>query len=114
MTKFFRFSCVVLMLVTVGAALAMGQVTTGTISGTVKNASEAVLPGSTVTVKSLDTGVERTVLTDDAGLYRITNLALGTYEITASLDGRSRGSAGIISDTTTTARQIQFGLRLVF
>ncbi|MBI2822597.1 MAG: TonB-dependent receptor, partial [Acidobacteria bacterium] len=45
------------------------------------------LPGSTVTVKSVDTGIERVVLTDDAGRYRVSNLALGLYEVTAGLPG---------------------------
>ncbi|MBI2822875.1 MAG: carboxypeptidase regulatory-like domain-containing protein, partial [Acidobacteria bacterium] len=61
----------------------LAQLTTGTISGTVQDETHAILPGSTVTVKSVDTGIERVVLTDDAGRYRVSNLALGLYEVTA-------------------------------
>lgn len=66
---------------------AYAQVTTGTISGMVADETGAVLPGSSVTVRSVDTGLERSLLSDDEGRYRVSNLALGSYEVTASLSG---------------------------
>ena len=46
-------------------ALARAQDTTGTILGTVTDASGAVLPGVTVTVKNIDTSQARTVVSDE-------------------------------------------------
>jgi hypothetical protein len=43
------------------------QVTTATILGSVRDDSGAVLPGVSVTVKHLDTGATRVVVTDDEG-----------------------------------------------
>ncbi|MBI4455908.1 MAG: TonB-dependent receptor [Acidobacteria bacterium] len=65
----------------------LGQVTTATILGTVKDDSGAVLPGVSVAVKHVDTGAVRTVVTDDEGRYHAPNLALGNYEVEAELAG---------------------------
>ena len=67
-------------------ALVQGQ-TTASVFGTVSDATGAVLPGATVTVTNVDTGVTRTVLTDDEGRYQAVNLALGSYEVSGELVG---------------------------
>src|SRR5881628_872808 len=69
------------------AALAVAQVTTGTISGTVTDATGAVVPGVNVSLKSVEKGISRTVRTDEGGRYRAPELALGSYEITAEASG---------------------------
>jgi hypothetical protein len=46
-----------------------------------------VLPGVTVTVVNTDTGTNRSVVTNEAGLYRATLLPLGTYRVSAELQG---------------------------
>lgn len=67
--------------------LGLAQVSTGTISGVVRDASEAVIPGATVTVKNVDTGMTRTVTTDEQGRYSAPDLAVGAYEMQAGLSG---------------------------
>lgn len=67
--------------------LLLAQLTTATISGTAKDETEAILPGATITIRNLDTGITRTVITDSEGRYRAANLSLGNYEVTASLAG---------------------------
>ncbi|MDA2935294.1 carboxypeptidase regulatory-like domain-containing protein, partial [Acidobacteria bacterium AH-259-D05] len=69
------------------SSLAWAQVTRGTISGTVKDETGALIPGVEVIVTNIDTGATRTVLTGDEGLYIATDLALGNYEVEASLAG---------------------------
>src|ERR1700756_3591781 len=69
------------------SAIALGQVTTGTISGTVSDSTGAVIPGVTVTLTSTEKGISRTVFTDEGGRYRAPELALGSYEITTELPG---------------------------
>ena len=63
------------------------QVTTGTISGTVKDTSGAVLPGAKVVVLNEGTGISRTVETDAAGRYSAPSLSLGNYRVTGSQEG---------------------------
>lgn len=67
--------------------IALAQVTTATLSGTAKDATAAVLPGVTVTVKNVETGVTRTVVSDDQGRYHAPNLSVGGYQVTAELQG---------------------------
>lgn len=57
------------------------------ISGTVTDATGAVLPGALVTIKNLDTGIARTIVTDDSGSYRAPQLSPGNYEVRAELQG---------------------------
>ena len=59
------------------------------ISGTVKDASGAVLPGVEIKVTQTDTGVNRTTVTDETGSYALPNLPVGPYRFEASLGGFS-------------------------
>ncbi len=63
------------------------QTLVGQISGTVTDASKAVLPGATVTIVNVQTQISRTATTDERGAYIITNLPPGTYNVTAELQG---------------------------
>jgi len=86
MRSFKRIEAVLAMLVLV-LALAFAQ---ASITGTVRDASGAVLPGVTVEASSpaLIEKVRATV-TDGEGLYRIVDLRPGTYTITSTLPGFS-------------------------
>jgi hypothetical protein len=67
--------------------LVWSQVNTGTISGTVRDASGAVLPGASVAVLNQDTGITRTVTSNAAGRYAAPALSLGNYQVTTQLAG---------------------------
>jgi hypothetical protein len=69
------------------AAWAQATATTGQIEGTVSDQSGGVLPGVSVTVRNPDTGFTRTAVSDEGGLYRLSLLPLGTYDLTAELQG---------------------------
>ena len=69
------------------SSVAWAQVTRGRLSGTVSDETGALIPGVEVTVNNLDTGGTRTVLTGDEGRYVATDLALGNYEVEATLAG---------------------------
>src|SRR2546426_10607470 len=73
------------LLVVTGVAAA--QVTTGSISGTVKDSAGAVLPGVSIKLTNTDTGVTRVVIADEVGRYNAPQLSLGGYEIAAELPG---------------------------
>ncbi|MBN2321107.1 MAG: TonB-dependent receptor, partial [Acidobacteria bacterium] len=57
------------------------------IGGTVMDESEGVLPGATVTVTNVATGISREVFTDESGVFNIVGLQVGNYTVTAELDG---------------------------
>ena len=69
------------------AVVARGQVTTGTISGIVADSSGAVLPGAKVTILHEETGITRAAVADAAGRYGVPSLAVGSYKVTAGMDG---------------------------
>jgi len=60
---------------------------TGTITGTVKDATGAVIPGVNVTATNVSTGVRRTALTNPSGAYVIPALQVGSYRMQASHTG---------------------------
>jgi Carboxypeptidase regulatory-like domain/TonB-dependent Receptor Plug Domain/TonB dependent receptor len=63
------------------------QKITGDIEGNVTDSSGAVVPGATVTALNVDTGLSRTANTSGSGNYRINDLAIGNYKITAEAAG---------------------------
>ena len=69
------------------ALVAEAQLTTGTLTGSVSDPSGAAVPGATVTVKNVDTGVSRTTTTGPTGRYEAPNLPVGSYEVSASATG---------------------------
>src|SRR3954464_7398166 len=68
-------------------AFAQSQGANGAIEGIVSDSSGGVLPGVTVTITNLDTGTERSVVSNEKGLYRAPLLPLGKYRVVAELQG---------------------------
>src|SRR5438874_8731280 len=78
------------------SGIVWGQAT-AQISGTVRDQSGAVLPGVEVTATQTDTGIARTVVTNETGSYVLSNLALGRYRFEAALAGfRTFVQTGIV------------------
>ncbi len=68
------------------AALAQSA-TAGAISGTVTDASGALLPGAIVTVTRPETGVKKTVKANSSGEFRVNDLSPATYTVDITVDG---------------------------
>ena len=73
-----------------GTAYGQSQAINGTIEGTVKDASGAVLPGVTVTITNTETGSQRVVVTNESGVFRAPLLQLGRFTVSAELSGFSK------------------------
>ena len=71
----------------IGSPDVLAQLTTATMSGTIKDSSGGVLPGVAVTIKHVETGIARSVVTDADGRYEAASLPLGDYEVRAELSG---------------------------
>src|SRR5260370_38542347 len=69
------------------AASAPAQTFRGTILGTVTDQSGASVGGAKVTVRNVDTGLERESVTTDAGNYRVSALSIGNYSVTIEKPG---------------------------
>ena len=83
-----QFTRGVLVLLALGVAASGSAQTLGTIAGTVKDATGAVLPGVSVEVSS-PALIEkvRSVTTDGAGAYAVVSLPVGTYAVSFTLPG---------------------------
>jgi hypothetical protein len=57
------------------------------VVGVVKDTSGGVMPGATVTARNSETGLTRSVVSDEAGAFRLPALPPGLYAVTAALDG---------------------------
>jgi hypothetical protein len=66
---------------------AYAQQTTGNIAGRAEDEQRAAVPGVTVTARNASTGFVRTAVSDAEGLYRLTALPVGDYELQAELSG---------------------------
>ena len=64
-----------------------GQLVSGNLTGTVFDATGAVVPNATVIAHNDGTGAENTAITTSAGQYQISNLPAGAYTITATAAG---------------------------
>ncbi|PYQ92245.1 MAG: hypothetical protein DMG02_02270 [Acidobacteria bacterium] len=63
------------------------QAVTGTILGSVTDTTGAAVPGATVTLTNLGTGLTRTVVTDSVGEYTAPSLPTGKYRLVSELPG---------------------------
>ena len=62
-----------------------GQSTNGAIGGTIEDTTKALLPGVTVIATNVNTGVNSSALTNDAGAFNLPNLPPGQYKVKAEL-----------------------------
>src|SRR5260370_24099301 len=77
--------------------------TAGEITGQVLDNSKASIADATVTAKNVGTGETRTVQTDSQGHYRITELRIGTYDISAEHQGfRREVKTGVLLSVAAT------------
>ena len=73
--------------------MAFAQVDTGTVQGTVRDASGGVVPGANVTLINVDMGVSFQTKTNDVGNYQFPSVRIGNYTIVAEAPGSRRPPA---------------------
>jgi hypothetical protein len=66
---------------------ASAQAVSGTILGTVRDATGAALPGATVTLTNTGTGFTRSVVADASGEFTAPLIPTGTYSVTGEMNG---------------------------
>src|SRR5688500_18932705 len=72
----------IIALLTVASALFVNaQTVSGTLRGTVADANGAAIPNATVTVRSTETGLERTAVSSADGLFNFPFLPIGNYVV---------------------------------
>ena len=87
-----------------GFGVASAQFDTATVVGTVRDASEAVVPGAKVTLTAVETGISAVKMSAADGNYEFPAVRPGTYVVTAE----KTGFAVALVDSV----QVQVGARL--
>jgi Carboxypeptidase regulatory-like domain len=82
-----RAGLIISTIVGVMLSIASGQSTFGTILGTVRDQSGALMPGCVVTIDNVDTSLHRSTLADESGSYTVPNLEPGTYKVKMEMPG---------------------------
>src|SRR5262249_11617962 len=72
------------------AAEAFGQGASGSITGTLKDSSGAIVANSRVIVRSAESGREWSTVTNDAGIYNVPALPPGQYSLVVEVPGVKR------------------------
>ena len=92
----------VVFLIFLNCGVAWGQTSSGSLSGTVKDASGGVIPGAPVSVNNTATGVVQTTQTNSDGFFAFPSLAVGQYEVDVSPSGfRPYRRTGLIVDVNS-------------
>jgi outer membrane receptor protein involved in Fe transport len=76
--------------------LAVAQVTTATLVGTITDPGGAIMPGAQITARNIDTGLTRTVTSGEDGSYRIEFLPVGNYALEVTTSGFKKAYIGDI------------------
>ena len=85
-SNFFRIFCLTAFL-NFACASALAQQTLGSINGAITDASGAVVQGASVKARAVATNLEVSARTKTDGSFSITDLPIGTYEVTLSKEG---------------------------
>ena len=83
-----KLSCLLFLLLAFETAAMFAQSTNaGDIRGTVSDKTGAVIPGATVSVLNVDTGVSKDYVTNNDGLFDTSSIVAGSYKLTFTKQG---------------------------
>ena len=116
----------VILTMCLSSAPAFAQVLYGSVTGVVKDAQGAAVPGATVTIVNKETNLTRDTVTNAEGAYNLINVPPGAYDVKVSLQGFREGvrsnvpvtigqisrvdmalEVGTVSETVTVASEAQ-------
>src|ERR1700738_5149614 len=90
-------------------ALAQGE-TTSAIMGHVTDATNAAIPGATVTIRNPQTGLQRSAKTDDEGRFDFPQLRPGTYSVKVEAEGFEPQQNANVSSGLGQKQEVNFTL----
>jgi hypothetical protein len=99
------------LLVAVCAAPALAQFDTATVVGTVKDNTGGVVPGATVTLTNLDTGVATVRVTEANGNFEFMTVRIGRYKVAAELQGFATAVADHVQVTVGSRQRVDLQLK---
>ena len=91
---------------------AFAQFDTASVLGTVRDSTGAVVPGATVTLKNVSTGILANTVSDDKGDYQFQNVRIGWYTVRAELQGFSAAEAEDVQVTVNARQRVDLALKV--
>jgi len=89
----------------------VAQTFRGTILGTVTDASGAVVSGASVKVHNVNTGQDRTTQTSADGSYTVSELQIGSYDVSVSQSGFQTSVTSSVAVDVGSERRVDFALK---
>ena len=83
----------------------------GTILGTVSDTTGAVVPGASITIRNVDTGLLRTTESQADGSYRVPELPIGTYDVTVEKPDFQTSVTNVVKVDVAAERRIDSALK---
>src|SRR5262249_11162975 len=108
MKRFLAFTIVCLCI----TPYALAQVSNATLTGTVADATGAVLPGVTISATNTATSVVVSAITNEAGAYNIQSLIPGTYTISGELPGFQKQTYSDVQLGNAVTVRLNFSLQV--
>ena len=105
-----RFS--ILACLCVSALALFGQSDRGTITGTVLDPAGAVVPNAPIEAKNAATGAVYRIASSNTGNYTLSQLPVGTYEISVSAPGFKKAVRGGVDVASFTTYRVDFTLEV--
>src|SRR5581483_6274746 len=99
-------------LLLVMCAASLAQSVLANLTGTVTDTSGAVVPDAKVTIQNADSKVSRQVMTNASGYFSATNVAAGTYNVTAEAKGFEKWHATGIVLQGSDNKSIQISMKV--
>src|SRR5689334_15179744 len=106
-----RLMCALCAFIIAFGASAFGQAVTGSVLGTVSDATGAVVANAKVTLTEVNTGVSRSVQTNTSGNYSFPDVAGGNYSVTIEAPGFKKDVRQNISVAVNTSTRVDAQLQ---
>src|SRR6267142_6371885 len=102
----------VIFAITLGALghRAVAQFDTATVLGSVRDASDAVIPGAIVTITNLEKGISTSRRTDGEGNFEFPGVSIGRYRIVAEKEGFEKATVGDVAVTVNSRQRVDLKL----
>jgi hypothetical protein len=104
------WTCVVLVILN---SLPIGaQFDTAVVLGTIRDGSGAVVPAASITLKNTETGITASVISDENGNYQFFNVRIGSYDVSAELQGFSTAVVKGVGVTVNARQRVDLTLQV--
>jgi len=108
-SRFLLLFCLTAAILAVPAA---AQFDSATVLGTVREATQAVVAGATVTLLNAETGIRAVTTSDENGNYQFLTVKVGTYKVTAEMPGFSTAVADRVTVTISARQRVDLELKV--